>query len=148
MVRDLRKPLISLGFRLPAASNLCTDLVVFAALAHEVRNLRIPLHGPALTEAIAIRGQLDAAITTAAGEFDAAELWDIDAATSMHAWLREHAGMTSRQAACTVSVSRRLASMPVTAGAWARRLAHQRPGRRHRRQRPQAARRAVRRTGS
>lgn len=94
------------------------DFGVFAALAHEVRDLRIPLDGPALAEAVAIRDQLDAAITQAAGEFDAAELWDLDAATSMHAWLREHTGMTSRQAARTVAVSRRLRSLPVTAAAW------------------------------
>jgi hypothetical protein len=61
---------------------------------------------------------LTAKATMAGAAFDAAALWDLEGDTSMTAWLRTRAGMTSRQAARTVTTSRRLAAAPVTAAAW------------------------------
>jgi hypothetical protein len=91
---------------------------VFAALADEVRNLTVPVDGSALVELLAVRDQLDAAVCEAVGGFDAAGLWDADAATSMHAWLQDRAGMTSQQAAREARRARKLRQLPLTLEAW------------------------------
>jgi hypothetical protein len=72
----------------------------------------------AIAEAVRVVDRLTAKIAEAVGEFDAAGLWDLDAATSMTAWLRQYTGMTSRAAAAMVQTARRLRSLPVTAEAW------------------------------
>ncbi len=87
-------------------------------LAGAIEELRIPPSGPAIAEAVALRDRLEAKIAEAVGAFDAASLWDLDAATSMTAWLRHHAGMTSRDAARTASRAKRLRDLPATAAAW------------------------------
>jgi hypothetical protein len=91
---------------------------VFAALADEVRNLTVPVDGPALAELLSVRDQLDAVVCEAVGAFDAAGLWDVDAATSLHAWLRVHAGMTNHQAAREARRARKLRQLPGTLEAW------------------------------
>src|SRR5881394_1376025 len=68
---------------------------------------------------VAERDRLDARLSTAVAEFDAAELWDLDAATSMKAWLRDHARMTNGQAHRLVVSARRLRMLPVTHAALA-----------------------------
>jgi hypothetical protein len=52
------------------------------------------------------------------GEFDAGEGWDLDAATSMTAWLRTQAGLTAGDAAYAVRMAKRLGSLPVTTAAF------------------------------
>jgi hypothetical protein len=52
------------------------------------------------------------------GDFDAGEGWDLDAATSMTAWLRSFAGLTPGDAAYAVRVAKRLGSLPVTTDAF------------------------------
>jgi len=52
--------------------------------------------GDELKEALALRSRLDAKISAAAADFAAAALYDMDYATSMTAWLRFEARMTSR----------------------------------------------------
>ncbi|HMC68740.1 MAG TPA: DUF222 domain-containing protein, partial [Mycobacteriales bacterium] len=71
-----------------------------------------------LLELVAERDRLDARLTTAVGEFDAEDLWDLDAATSMQAWLRDQAGMSGRDAHRLVVLARRTVLWPVTREAW------------------------------
>jgi hypothetical protein len=82
------------------------------ALAETVENLRIPLDGAALARAIALRDQLDARIAETIDAFDRAELWDLDAATSMTAWLRHHTRRTPAAASQLTRTARRLRSLP------------------------------------
>ncbi len=91
---------------------------MFEALAREIDEVEILARGDAIVEAVALRDRLSAKIAQAVGEFDDARLWDLDAATSMTAWLRDKAAMTNKEASHTTSVARRLASLPVTAAAW------------------------------
>ncbi len=91
---------------------------MFEALAGEIEQLDIPPDGDAIAEAVTLRDRLEARIAEAVGTFDAAELWDLDAATSMTAWQRSNAGMTGKDAARTASAARRLRDLPVTAAAW------------------------------
>ncbi len=63
---------------------------VFEALAVAIEGLDIPLDGFAIVDALALRDRLDSQITRTLDAFDAASLWDIDAATSLTAWLRAH----------------------------------------------------------
>ncbi len=84
---------------------------MFEALAEEIEQLDIPPAGDAIAEAVALRDRLEARISEAVGAFDAAELWDLDAATSMTAWLRANAGMTSKDAARTASAAKPLRSL-------------------------------------
>ena len=58
-----------------------------------------------LKEALELRSRLDAKISSAVGDFDAAGLYELDQATSMTAWLRHEARMTSRDAGRTTSMT-------------------------------------------
>lgn len=95
------------------------DEEMLADLAEAIERLDIPVDGAALAEAIALRDRLDAKIVAAASEFDAAQLWDIDGATSMTAWLRSNAKMTSRAARRMTSMAARLRQLPVCSRAYA-----------------------------
>jgi hypothetical protein len=94
------------------------DLSVFESLCTEIDQLSIPPCSEAITEALALRDRLDAKITDAVGAFDAAELWDLDSATSMTAWLRQRGAMTKREAARMTGRAKKLQSLPVTVAAW------------------------------
>jgi len=94
-------------------------LGVCEALAVAIRELDIPVDGFTIVDALALRDRLDARITEALGAFDAAKLWDIDAATSLTAWLRAHGGLTSRSAGRLSVAARRLHQLPVCAAAYA-----------------------------
>ena len=91
---------------------------MFEALAQAVEELEVPADPSALTEVWALVDRLTAKATMAAAAFDEHELWDLDGDTSMTAWLRHHAGMTSRDAAVVTRTARRLRSAPVTAAGW------------------------------
>ena len=78
----------------------------------------IPVDGDALAEAFALADRLHAKLAEAVAAFDRAELWDVDSATSMTAWLRDRAGLTGRRARNLTAIGRRLRSLPVTAAAW------------------------------
>ena len=71
-----------------------------------------------LLDALAARDRLNAHISELVGDFDAAGLWDLDAATSMTAWLSDHGRLSHRDAAHLVSVARRIRELPVTREAW------------------------------
>ena len=92
---------------------------MFATLVEVIDGLEIPADGMAIAEALALRDRLDARIAAAIGAFDRAGLWDVDGATSMTAWLRSTAGMTSRSAKRLASLSSRLRSLPATSAAYA-----------------------------
>jgi Domain of unknown function (DUF222) len=92
---------------------------VFEELAQAVEELSIPADGRAIAAAFALRDRLDAKLADAVGAFDAADLWDIDGATSMTAWLRSRTGRSRRDSARTAATAARLAKLPVTATAWA-----------------------------
>ncbi|MCU1485952.1 MAG: hypothetical protein JWN67_2698, partial [Actinomycetia bacterium] len=76
------------------------------------------LRGLTLVEVLAELDRFQAFATELVGEFDKDGLWELDAATSMHAWLRDQAGFTSRSAARMVPTARKLMAMPVTLEAW------------------------------
>jgi hypothetical protein len=67
---------------------------------------------------VGLRDRLDARISDAVGAYDRAGLWELDGATSMTAWLADRAAMPRPRAAATASRARKLARLPVTAGAW------------------------------
>jgi hypothetical protein len=71
-----------------------------------------------LTELLAARDRFEALVHERVAAFDRAERWELDAATSMHAWLRDQAGFTHRAAARMVPTARKVAAMPVTSEAW------------------------------
>ena len=91
---------------------------MFPRLEQAVDEVEIPVDGPALLAALALWDRLGAKIAEAAGAFDAASLWDLDAATSMTAWLRSEAGMSRRDSARLAATAHKLRQLPVTAAAW------------------------------
>jgi hypothetical protein len=91
--------------------------MVLEALAGAVEELELSVDGPTLLAAIALRDRLDAKIAAAAGEFDHHSLWDLDAATSLTAWLRDRASMTANAAGRLAARGRRLRVLPVTTAA-------------------------------
>jgi hypothetical protein len=94
------------------------DMGMFEALADMVEDLRVPVDGDALAELYGIRDRLDAVLADATVAFDDAELWELDGATSLTAWLRDRAGMTSGRAGHVVGVTRRIRCLPVTLQVW------------------------------
>jgi hypothetical protein len=88
---------------------------MFAAIAE----IELPTDGQGLLELLAAHDQLTAKVVAAVDAFDAAGRWDADAATSMHAWLRDHARMTPAQANRLVRTGRKLRVLHLTREAWA-----------------------------
>jgi hypothetical protein len=87
-------------------------------LREEIEEVEIfPVAGE-LKEALELRSRLDAKISSAVADFDAAGLYELDQATSMTAWLRHEARMTSRDAGRMTSIAKGLRALPVTRGAW------------------------------
>lgn len=87
-------------------------------LAEAIESLEIGFDGTELAQAHGLLDQLCAKVAVADGIFDRGQGWDLDAATSMTAWLRSHAGMTSGDAAAAVRLAKRLGSLPVTRAAF------------------------------
>ena len=94
------------------------DMGVFAALATAVEELDLPLDGAALREVVSLHDRLDAKVAVAVGGFDRAQLWDLDAAVSMLAWLKQHARMTGPAAARLVKRGRLVTVSDAVAQAW------------------------------
>jgi Domain of unknown function (DUF222)/HNH endonuclease len=97
---------------------LVYDWGMFEQLGEVIEGLDIPLDGDALAAVLALRDRLDARISSAVAAHDVAGLWELDGATSMTAWLVDWAAMPRPRAAATSSRARKLAHLPVTAGAW------------------------------
>jgi hypothetical protein len=96
------------------------DCGMCTGLGEAIEELSIPLDGDALAEALALRDRLDARIAQAVAEFDRHQLWDMEGATSLTAWLVDRAGMTRRGATHNAARARRLDRLPVTSEAWRR----------------------------
>jgi hypothetical protein len=92
---------------------------VFEALETAIGELDVPVDGDALIEGFALLDRLTAKLTLAAAEFDAAKLWELDAATSAATWLRNRAGMSGSTASSVAKTGSVVRQLPVTAEAWA-----------------------------
>jgi hypothetical protein len=93
-------------------------MCMFDGLTMAIEELHIPISATALAEVLALRDRLVARIAEAAAEFDALGLWDVDGSTSMTAWLKSSASMTSKSARRFVSMAGRLRRLPVCAAAF------------------------------
>src|SRR5262245_43112122 len=93
-------------------------MLVLEQLGEAIDGLDIPVDGAALAEVLALRDRLDARISDAVAHCDRAGLWELDGATSMTAWLTHHTRMPRPRASATSARARKLAQLPVTAGAW------------------------------
>ena len=91
---------------------------MFEELGTAIDALDIPADSAALAAVVGLRDRLDARISDAVATHDHAGLWELDGATSMTAWLTDRAAMPRPRAAAMVSRARKLAHLPVTAGAW------------------------------
>jgi Domain of unknown function (DUF222)/HNH endonuclease len=91
---------------------------MFEQLGEVIEGLDIPVDGDGLAALLALRDRLDARISAAVATYDRAGLWELDGATSMTAWLVDRAAMPRPRAAATTSRARKLAHLPLTAGAW------------------------------
>ena len=89
---------------------------VLEALEAAVEGLELDVDGDELVAAQRCVDRLAAKLALAYGDFDAHQLWDLDGATSMTAWLGARGAMASGDAART-GAARRLRSLPVTAAA-------------------------------
>src|SRR5688500_19807634 len=90
---------------------------MFVGLHDAIEGLEVPADGRGLTEALVLLDRLAAKVTAAVGEFDRAQLWDLDGATSMVAWLRD-AGLSRSQASVLLRNAKRVRTLPVLADAW------------------------------
>ena len=61
---------------------------------------------------------LEAKVSTAIAAFDKAAYWEVEGATSMTAWLREHGRMAGGTAKTIATTATRVAALPETAQAW------------------------------
>ena len=91
---------------------------MFEQLGNAIDELDIPVDGDALVAVLALRDRLDARISDIVAAHDRAGLWELDGATSMTAWLTDRARMPRPRAAVTAARARKVAQLPVTAGAW------------------------------
>jgi hypothetical protein len=91
---------------------------MFEELGTAIDQLDIPADGAALAAIMGLRDRLDARISHAVATHDHTGLWELDGATSMTAWLADRAAMPRPRAAATVARARKLAHLPMTAGAW------------------------------
>jgi Domain of unknown function (DUF222)/HNH endonuclease len=91
---------------------------MFEQLGSAIDELDIPVDGDALVAVLALRDRLDARISDIVAAHDRAGLWELDGATSMTAWLTDRARMPRPRAAETAARARKVAQLPVTAGAW------------------------------
>ncbi|MDQ3305927.1 MAG: HNH endonuclease [Actinomycetota bacterium] len=87
-------------------------------LGEAIESLEIGFDSSELAQAHRLLDRLSSRVCVADGEFDAGEGWDLDAATSMTAWLRSFAGLTPGDAAYAVRLAKRLGSLPVTTAAY------------------------------
>lgn len=99
----------------------CTARIerMFESLMAEARAVNVPVDGDALREMMAVIVHLSAKFTQAVGAFDAAEVWDLDDATSLVAWLAHECGLSRAEAARWATKATRLHGLPETADAWA-----------------------------
>ena len=91
---------------------------MFDALREEVDRLQIPIDGDAIGELFDIRDRLDAKLNAAVGEFDRAGLYELEARTTMTAWMKTNTPLTSSEAHRVTMTARQLRRFPATKAAW------------------------------
>jgi hypothetical protein len=91
---------------------------VTATLEQAIGDLEVPVDSDALIRCFRLWDRFSAVLTEAVGDFDTAQAWKHDGATSMTAWLKTHARRSGRQAASMTRTGIRLRDLPVTATAY------------------------------
>lgn len=87
-------------------------------LCSAAEGLVLGVDGADLRRALQALDRVQAKLAVAIGAFDAAELWDVDGAHSMAAWLSSRAGLTGPDARRLAATARRLRTLPATRDAW------------------------------
>ena len=83
-----------------------------------LRNMMVYPHAGALKEAFTVLRVFEAKLSEAVGEFDHAELWDVEGARSMTDWLTTACGLSRPASKRWASSAAQLRVLPVTAAAW------------------------------
>jgi hypothetical protein len=91
---------------------------MLGTLREAIEDLEIVPSSDELAEVLALQSRLESKVSAAVASFDTLKLWELDYQTSMGAWLRAHGHLTSRDAARTSGVAKRLRALPVTRAAW------------------------------
>src|SRR5436305_6493357 len=91
---------------------------MLAVLAEVVDELEVPAHGDTICQLLGLIDRLDAKVTEAIGRFDHEGLWELDACTSMTAWLKHRARLSPGTASRMVRMGRRLRDLELTAREW------------------------------
>jgi len=91
---------------------------VFEQVTALVRKAPLAADRSVLLELLALRDAVDARLTELVGTFDEAALWELDAATSMAAWLTDHAHLAVRTARALTVRAARLRHAPDTLRRW------------------------------
>lgn len=87
------------------------------ALGKAIDTITVSHNPDDLAELFGPFDRLRAVLVRAVGEFDAHQSWQLDGATSMASWLRQHTRQTGATASGFVHQARRLRSLPVTEAA-------------------------------
>ena len=91
---------------------------MFRQIEQDVDELDIPVDCDALRDVLRIQDRLNAKVSAAIGEIDKAGLWELQGATSMTAWLRDHGRATSKVAARAAKIAKRVRDLPALHSAW------------------------------
>ena len=86
-------------------------------LEQAIEEAPLAADGASLVAAYRLLDRLSARVRAAAGTFDRAQLWELDGATSMTAWLKGRAGRSGPEAAAIVKRARVAGLLPETQGA-------------------------------
>lgn len=89
-----------------------------SSLLTTVEEMEVGTDAHSLRDALAASDRLNAKIAVALGTFEASGEWEIEGATSLTSWLREHADLPAGQATWLARCGRRMRDLPVTAQAW------------------------------
>jgi hypothetical protein len=95
------------------------DGMVLEALAGAVAELVIAPRAQEIETVLSLRDRLDAKISEALRGFEEDEGWREDGSLSLTAWLASHGRLSRKEAHRDAVTTSRLASLPVTAEAWA-----------------------------
>src|SRR5437764_15384303 len=88
-------------------------------LREAIEEVEIGSGADAIATVLADVSRLESKICAAVGAFDADGLYEVDGATSVVAWLRNHGQLSGARASSLVRTARRMRKLPATAGAWA-----------------------------
>jgi hypothetical protein len=91
---------------------------VFGQLREAITTLEIPLERESLAAAIALRDQLTAKVSTAIGDYAAADLHEADGSVTMSTWLRHEAGLDPTASVVEARRAAKLHALPVLRAAF------------------------------